>query len=89
MEIDLQTALPTVPVLPAGYGWIPWEDWLLDQHAEVKYQCFAEEVDSQVFVSLSNREGCQRLMREISGKSGFKPEATWMIACDNAYCATV
>ncbi len=89
MEVDVQRPLPPVPVLPPGYAWVAWDDWLLDQHAEVKFQCFVEEVDAQIFSSLSNREGCRRLMREISGKSGFKPEATWMIACDEAYCATV
>jgi ribosomal protein S18 acetylase RimI-like enzyme len=89
MEIDLQAALPPVPDLPAGYAWIAWEDWLLEQHAEVKYQSFIEEIDAVVFTSLSNREGCRRLMREIASKPGFKPEATWMIACAGSYCATV
>jgi ribosomal protein S18 acetylase RimI-like enzyme len=89
MEIDLQEVLPPVPSLPAGYAWIAWEDWLLEQHAEVKYQCFTEEIDAVVFTSLSNREGCRRLMREIAGKPGFKREATWMIAFSNSYCATV
>jgi ribosomal protein S18 acetylase RimI-like enzyme len=89
MEIDLQTALPAVPALPPGYTWIAWEDWLLEQHAEVKYQCFVEEIDAVVFTSLSNREGCRRLMREIAGKPGFRPEATWLIACAPSYCATI
>jgi len=89
MEIDLQNALPPVPSLPPGYGWISWENWLLEHHAEVKYQCFIEEIDAVVFTSLSNREGCRRLMQEIASKPGFKPEATWMIACTDCYCATV
>jgi ribosomal protein S18 acetylase RimI-like enzyme len=89
MEIDLQEALPPVPALPAGYVWVAWEDWLVDQHAEVKYQCFIEEIDAVVFNSLSNREGCRRLMREIAGKPGFKPEATWLIACTHGHCATI
>ena len=89
MEIDLQKALPPVPALPAGYGWIAWEDWLVEQHAEVKYRCFIEEIDAVVFTSLSNREGCRRLMREIAGKPGFKPEATWLIASAHSYCATI
>jgi ribosomal protein S18 acetylase RimI-like enzyme len=89
MEIDLQQALPPVPDLPAGYAWIAWEDWLLEQHAEVKYQCFIEEIDAVVFASLSNRDGCRRLMREIAGKPGFRPEATWLIACAESYCATI
>jgi hypothetical protein len=89
MEIDLQGPLPPVPALPPGYAWIAWEDWLWEQHAEVKYQCFIEEIDAVVFASLSNREGCRRLMREIAGKAGFKPEATWLIACGPSYCATI
>jgi ribosomal protein S18 acetylase RimI-like enzyme len=89
MEIELQAVLPPVPVLPPGYSWVAWEDWFWEQHAEVKYQCFVEEIDSVVFSSLSNREGCRRLMQEIAAKPGFKPEATWMIACADSYCATV
>jgi ribosomal protein S18 acetylase RimI-like enzyme len=89
MEIQLQAVLPPVPALPPGYAWIAWEDWFWEQHAEVKYQCFVEEIDSVVFSSLSNREGCRRLMQEIAAKPGFKPEATWMIACADSYCATV
>ena len=79
MEIDLQSALAPVPALPDGYAWIAWEDWLVEQHAEVKYQCFIEEIDAVVFTSLSNRDGCRRLMRDIAGKPGFKPEATWLM----------
>ena len=89
MEADLQRVLPPVPALPSGYDWVPWTNWLLDPHADVKYQCFAEEIDSVVFVSLSSREGCRRLMQEIAGKPGFRPEATWLIACGNTYCATI
>src|SRR5437764_9872315 len=81
MEIDLQAALPPVPPLPPGYAWIAWEAWLWEQHAEVKFQCFFEEIDSVVFSSLASRDGCRRLMREITSRPGFKPEATWLIAC--------
>jgi GNAT superfamily N-acetyltransferase len=89
MEVDLQCRLPPVPNLPVGYEWAAWEHNRLDDHAEVKYQCFIEEIDSVVFSSLSNREGCRRLMTEITSKPGFKPEATWMIACADGYCGTV
>lgn len=89
MEIDLQSSLPPVPSLPAGYSWVAWEGRLWEQHAEVKYQCFIKEIDAVVFTSLGNRDGCRRLMQEIAGKPGFKPEATWLIACANTYCATV
>jgi ribosomal protein S18 acetylase RimI-like enzyme len=86
MEIDVQGPLPAVPELPVGYAWVSWQAGLLDHHAEVKYQCFVEEIDAVVFPSLSSREGCLRLMREISSKPGFKPEATWLIACESPYC---
>ena len=89
MEIDLQSLLPPVPELPSGYSWVAWDNWLLEHHAEVKYQCFIEEIDAVVFTSLSNRQGCRRLMEEIASKPGFKPDATWMIAHDDGYCATV
>src|SRR5262245_59361591 len=81
MEIDVQGPLPPVPPLPPPYAWAAWEPQLLDQHADVKFQCFFEEVDAVVFPSLSSREGCLRLMREITSKSGFKPDATWLLAC--------
>jgi hypothetical protein len=89
MEIELQAPLPPVPALPCGYAWIAWENWLLEHHAEVKYQCFIDEIDAVVFSSLGNREGCLRLMQEIAAKPGFRPEATWMIVGAAGYCATV
>jgi ribosomal protein S18 acetylase RimI-like enzyme len=89
MEVDLECVLPPVPALPPGYSWVPWANWLVEQHAEVKYRCFIEEVDSVVFTSLSSRDGCRRLMQEIAGKGGFRPEATWMVAAGDNYCATI
>ncbi|MCI0377392.1 MAG: GNAT family N-acetyltransferase [Gemmataceae bacterium] len=89
MELDLQGPLPPTPALPAGFTWVPWQDWLLEQHAEVKYQCFVEQIDAVVFPNLGCREGCLRLMHEIVAKPGFKPEATWMIACGSDYCGTI
>jgi ribosomal protein S18 acetylase RimI-like enzyme len=88
MEIDLWGPLPE-PVLPLGYTWVPWNDDLLGTHAEVKYYSFQDEVDAGVFPSLGCRQGCFFLMREISRKSGFLPEATWLVLCPAGYCATV
>src|SRR5438105_4193737 len=88
MEIDLYDA-PPVPVLPPGYAWVPWSDALVELHAEVKFYCFQEEIDSVVFPSLGSRQGCFYLMREIARKSGFLPEATWLIAYEGGYCGTV
>ncbi|MBI2808238.1 MAG: GNAT family N-acetyltransferase [Planctomycetes bacterium] len=89
MELDLIAPLPGVPSLPAGHAWIPWEDRLLDAHAEVKCQCFQDEIDGIVFPNLANRIGCATLMREIATRSGFRPEATWLIAERNNLVGTV
>jgi ribosomal protein S18 acetylase RimI-like enzyme len=88
MEIDLND-LPPPDALPTGYSWVAWDDALLDLHADVKARCFADEIDAIVFPSLSNRDGCQHLMREIRRKPGFLADATWLIANGDAYCATV
>jgi ribosomal protein S18 acetylase RimI-like enzyme len=88
MEIDLCQA-PPLPALPAGYAWVAWDPTLLEPHADVKYYSFQDEIDSCVFPSLSNRQGCSYLMREICRKSGFLAEATWLVACADGYCGTV
>jgi ribosomal protein S18 acetylase RimI-like enzyme len=88
MEIDLQEPL-SQPELPAGYSWIGWEESLLEAHSDVKFQSFFEEIDALVFPSLGSRSGCSNLMREISRKPGFRPEATWLVACAEGYCGTV
>src|SRR5690242_20355633 len=88
MELDLNGPLPT-PVLPEGYFWLPWDESLLEAHAEVKYASFHDEIDAAVFPSLSNRNGCFNLMREISRKHGFLPWATWLIGSTSGHCGTV
>ena len=66
--------------MPPGYVLAPWHDSLLDAHAEAKYQSFCLEIDANVFPCLGEREGCARLMREITRREGFLPEATWLLA---------
>jgi ribosomal protein S18 acetylase RimI-like enzyme len=87
MEIDLN-ALPPAH-LPDGFHWLPWDESLLDLHAEVKFLSFQDEIDSIVFPSLSSLAGCSFLMREISRKAGFRAEATWLVACGTDHCGTV
>jgi ribosomal protein S18 acetylase RimI-like enzyme len=88
MEIDLWSAvLP--PLLPEGFSWVPWDPALLSVHAEVKYQCFLDEVDAVVFPNLATRQGCSYLMSEICKRPGFVSEATWLIACAEGHCGTV
>jgi GNAT superfamily N-acetyltransferase len=89
MQMDLLASLPAVPNLPLDFAWIPWETRLLDAHADVKYQCFRDDLDGVVFPNLSNRIGCTRLMHEITTRAGFRPESTWLIAHADRYIATV
>ena len=79
MEVDL--SVPRfVPALPTDYRLVPWNEAVLDIHARTKFRSFRDEIDSVVFPCLGNLEGCRRLMREIRNKSGFLPNATWLIA---------
>jgi ribosomal protein S18 acetylase RimI-like enzyme len=89
MELDLVAPLPAVPRLPDGLTWVPWDDRLIEAHAEVKYQCFRDELDGIVFPNLANRAGCERLMRDIANRVGFRPQSTWLVADGNAYVATI
>ena len=88
MEIDLHAAQP-VPTLPEGYCWVPWNDSLLDVHAEVMFRSFQNEIDALVFPSLGNSRGCSLLMQEIRHKSGFLPQATWLVASTVGYCGCI
>lgn len=88
MEIDLDGSLAP-PVLPPPFRWVAWDESLIDQHAEVKYLSFRDEIDACVFPCLGDRHGCQRLMREIRRKPGFLSAATWLIAGPEGYVGTV
>jgi ribosomal protein S18 acetylase RimI-like enzyme len=88
MEIDLDRAITTA-VLPQSFIWVPWDEALLDLHAEVKYRSFLGEIDAYVFPCLGDRFGCRRLMNEIRRKPGFLPGATWLIACPEGYVGTI
>lgn len=88
MEADLDGQGPFCG-LPRGFRWVPWAEELIDDHAEVKYLSFRDEIDAVVFPCLGEREGCQRLMREIRRKPGFLPCSTWLIAAPSGYCGTI
>src|SRR5690242_5274756 len=88
MEIDLYDA-PPAPSLPEGYFWVAWHAGLVEVHADVKFRSFHDEIDATVLPSLADRQGCFYLMTEISGRRGFVPEATWLVACPGGYCGTV
>src|ERR1700682_4358495 len=88
MEISLYDP-PAIPRLPEGYFWVPWDESLVENHAEVKFHRFHEEIDGSVFPILFHRPGCFSLLREIRKRRGFLPEATWLVACGEGCCGTV
>ena len=79
MELDLRYSRPPAE-LPPGFYWLPWETGVLDLHAQVKFQCFASEMDACVFPALSTLAGCRDLMAAIATRPGFCPSATWLVA---------
>lgn len=94
MEIDLTGRQLTSPALPEGYLALPWDDSLVETHAETKYHSFRSEIDANVFPCLGDWSGCHRLMHEIRAKPGFLPGATWLVAHQAAdgtreYCGTI
>ena len=78
MEIDLAGPLFDPPELPPGYRLLPWDESLLEAHAEAKYLCFQMELDANVFPCLADHSGCLRLMGEIASRDGFLGRATWL-----------
>jgi ribosomal protein S18 acetylase RimI-like enzyme len=80
MEYDLAAPLFPEPTPPPDYSLLPWEDRLLEAHAETKYRSFKWEMDANVFPCLGARDGCRRLMTEIVRRPGFVAEATWLLA---------
>jgi len=95
MEVDLTSRELPQARLPKGYFFAGWSTELIEAHAETKYLSFRTEIDSNVFPCFSDLSGCVRLMTEISKKTGFLPEATWLIGCrfhashDVEYCGTI
>lgn len=93
MDADLAGRRGPGP-MPAGYRLVPWNEALLDVHARTKFRSFRAEIDARVFPCLGDLEGCRRLMKEIRGKSGFLPAATWLVVCNDAagdleWCGTI
>ena len=78
MEFDLGQSEFSDARLPAGFELLPFSPELLGEHATAKYESFRNEMDVNVFPCLGRRDGCLRLMREISSRSNFVPEATWL-----------
>lgn len=68
-------------------SFLPWAPRLANLHAEVKHASFREEIDAHVFPCLADLDGCRQLMREISGRKNFVPQATWLACRTNDFSA--
>lgn len=79
MEFDLRRPVPELPPLPYGYEAVAYRDSLLREHATAKYHSFRCELDADVFPCLARQDGCLRLMKEITRREGFVPQATWLL----------
>lgn len=88
MERDLGPRLP-VAALPAGYDWRPWDEALIDVHADALYRSFRDDLDSQVFPNLGRSDGARELMRAIRYQPGFLPAATWLVIAADGAAGTV
>ena len=54
---------------------LPWGDNLITLHSLAKWESFRFEIDASVFPCLGDREGCKQLMRDLSQRANFVPEA--------------
>jgi hypothetical protein len=79
MEIDLSRRPLPEPVLPSGFEWRSWHPIWSELHARAKWISFRDEMDSRLFPCLSQVAGCRRLVRDISHRWGFVPDATWLV----------
>jgi len=79
MEYDLDGRFFALPPLPSEYSLVPWRPTLFDAHVDAKYRSFRFEIDANVFTCFHDREGCARLMQEITHRDGFLPQATWLL----------
>lgn len=77
MEVDLRGDFPQ-DHSTADVGWWPWDDNLLDLHAEAKHLSFHEEMDAVLFPCFTTLDGCRHLMAAIRDRVNFCPEATWL-----------
>src|SRR5262245_42885124 len=88
MELDLRLPRPRALLL-AGFDWVPWSPGMHESHAQVKFRCFADEIDAVVFPSLGHLSGCRALMTAIATRPGFCPSATWLVRDGNEIVGTV
>jgi len=82
MELDLRefrAQWDPETLAASGYQLFGYDEGLIRDHAQAKYHSFSREIDTDVFPSLGRRDGCLRLMREITARATFVPGSTWLI----------
>ncbi len=78
MQFDLlETPIPP-PLRSPGIDFLEWDERLIHPHGLAKWESFRREMDVNVFPCLGDRDGCRQLMRDISRRDNFVPEATWL-----------
>ena len=80
MQFDLRNHCFDELIPPPNFRLLQWKPRLLAAHAEAKFRSFRDELDANVFPCLGDADGCLKLMNDISGRSSFVPEATWLVA---------
>lgn len=86
LRLDDRPALPDDSgEIGEGFRLLPWSPKLLTRHAEVKWASFRDEIDAHVFPCLGDLDGCRQLMREISSRKNFVPQATWLACRESSF----
>ena len=80
MQFDLRNHRFDELTPPPNFRLLEWKPQLITAHSVAKFRSFRDEFDVNVFPSLGNPDGCRKLMNEISTRSDFVPEATWLLA---------
>ncbi len=78
MECKLPREHTSIKKLSNEVTLLPWSTNLLRDHALVKFESFRNEIDANVFPCLARKDGCRDLMRDLTNRKDFVPEATWL-----------
>ena len=79
MEALLDNSVALEARLPDGYRFAAWDPDLLEDHTWTKHHAFCDEIDANLFSCFGTMAGCRRLMRDITSRPNFIPEATWLV----------
>ncbi len=77
MRIELPCRMPE-NFAHVEVQFLNWSDRLVSHHSLAKWVSFRNEMDASVFPCLGEKEGCRQLMRDLTTKGSFIPEATWL-----------